>query len=288
MNPLLKEAQSLLEWPKLRTPEHPEPHTLIVLSGGMDSTALMYHMRSYYRNHFDGSLADIGVSAISFNYGQRHSRELQAAYASCHFADIPHMIVDISTIGALISNSALTSPDIEVPEGMYDADNMAITVVPNRNSILMNIAAGYAVNIGANYIASGMHSGDHAQYPDCRREFTESFNATLGLATDGEVSLLRPFVNMGKHHIVALGEHVNTPWQLTHTCYKNEIPACGRCGTCVERIEAFALAGISDLIDYDLAGSLYALNLLLGAEKITPEQAQGFSALLDVNMRRLH
>lgn len=204
---------------------------ILILSGGLDSTTMLYHLIEQGNE----------VQAISFNYGQRHKVELEKAAATCSKLKIPHKIIDISFIKELVSNSALTS-DMEVPEGHYADENMKNTVVPNRNMIMASIAIGYAVNLGYDAVALGVHSGDHAIYPDCRPEFIEKLNEVAKIANYTPVEILAPFLTMDKGDIATLGKSLGVDFSLTHTCYKGQETPCGVCGACVERQEAFEKA----------------------------------------------
>ena len=190
---------------------------------------------------------------LSFDYGQRHVKELE--YARRCAADIgaDHTVIDLSTITPLLRGSALTD-NIDVPEGHYAAPNMRLTVVPNRNAIMLAIAYAVAVAEGAGIVATGVHAGDHPIYPDCRPEFVEAFDRMERFATDGHAAeglhLYAPFVHMSKAEIVALGAALFVPYADTWSCYKGGIAHCGVCGTCVERREAFQLAGVADPTKY--------------------------------------
>ena len=214
--------------------------SLVVHSGGMDSTVLLYQLLQ----------AGDEVKALSINYGQRHSRELEAASALCTELGVEHRVADLSGLSDLLAGSALTSSDIEVPEGHYAEDNMKATVVPNRNMILLSVAAGWAISSKYDRIAYAAHSGDHAIYPDCRNEFAEALDGAIRLADWHEVTLYRPFVDMTKADIVSLGAKLRVPFEKTWSCYKGQDLHCGRCGTCVERREAFYLAGVEDPTTY--------------------------------------
>ena len=214
--------------------------SLVVHSGGMDSTVLLHKLVQ------EGD----EVKALSVNYGQRHSRELDRARALCAELGVEHRVADLSGLSDLLAGSALTSSDIEVPEGHYAEDNMKATVVPNRNMILLSVAAGWAISSKFDRIAYAAHSGDHAIYPDCRNEFAEALDGAIRLADWHEVSLYRPFVDMTKADIVSLGAKFEVPFEKTWSCYKGQDLHCGRCGTCVERREAFYLAGVEDPTTY--------------------------------------
>lgn len=214
--------------------------SIIILSGGLDSTTLLHKLLA----------EDKDVVALSFNYGQRHKKELEMAKATCEKMGVPHRIVDITSITDLVSNSCLTS-DTEVPEGNYADENMKKTVVPNRNMIMASIAIGYAVNIGAQEVALGVHAGDHAIYPDCRPEFIEALRAIAKIANYEPVDIYAPYLQMDKGDIVIEGVKLGVDYSLTWTCYKGGEKACGKCGSCTERLEAFQKAGITDLIEYE-------------------------------------
>lgn len=215
--------------------------TLVICSGGLDSVSLA-HM-----------IADQQTLTrlVSFDYGQRHRKELDFAARCATRLKVPHHVIDMRNIGAALTGSALTD-DIDVPDGHYAEETMKITVVPNRNAIMLTIAYGIAAANGDEAVATAVHGGDHFIYPDCRPAFTESFDAMQRAALDGyaDVRLSTPFVHRSKADIVTEGARVNTPFADTWSCYKGGQHHCGRCGTCVERREAFDLAGIEDPTTY--------------------------------------
>jgi 7-cyano-7-deazaguanine synthase len=206
---------------------------VVILSGGMDSTTLLYDMVNQGQE----------VKALSFHYGQRHAqKELICAAKTCEKLKVDHKIVDLSKIKHLISNSALTG-DIEVPEGHYEDESMMKTVVPNRNMIMLSIAIGYAENLDYKYVAIGNHSGDHAIYPDCRHEFIEALDKASKLGTYSEIRIFAPYTHLSKGDIATLGLKLGIDYDHdTWSCYKGGDEHCGKCGTCVERIEALAEA----------------------------------------------
>lgn len=206
-----------------------------ILSGGMDSTTLVYDLVSSGHEVF----------CISFNYGQKHIKELIASMITTNKLQLPHEVVDLSSISHLINNSALTS-NISVPEGHYTDDNMKATVVPNRNMIMLSIAAGYAINIGAVWVAYGAHAGDHTIYPDCRGDFVKAMNHAFSLCDFKPLSLYVPYLNMHKGEVCARGAKLSVPYKDTWTCYKGQEKPCGVCGSCVERAEAFDFANRKD------------------------------------------
>ena len=208
--------------------------TIVVCSGGLDSVSLACKVAAE---------ADL-LRLVPFHYGQRH--------ACGNRLGVPCDIVDISAVGKLLSGSALTD-DVDVPDGHYAEDSMKLTIVPNRNAIMLTIAFGIAAAQGADAVATAVHGGDHFIYPDCRPEFVDAFEAMQKQALDGyaDIRLYTPFVNIPKSAIVTEGARHNTPYAETWSCYKGGENHCGRCGTCVERREAFHLAGIPDPTVYD-------------------------------------
>jgi 7-cyano-7-deazaguanine synthase len=221
-----------------------KPKAVVIISGGMDSVTLLYLAASLGHD----------VKAISFDYGQRHKKELLYAQKNCQKLGIDHKIVDLQVINQLIQGSALTQENIEVPDGHYTAETMKITVVPNRNSIMMSIAVGYAISIGAEVVFAGMHTGDHTIYPDCRPIFLDAFDVSQRLANEGfsvpKFHIEAPFINIPKDGIAKLGHELGVDYKDTWSCYKGGEKHCGRCGTCVERKEAFRLAGVTDPTEY--------------------------------------
>lgn len=216
--------------------------TNVICSGGLDSVSLAYILAK------QGALARL----TSFDYGQRHRKELDYAGACAERLGVPHHVIDMRSIGAALTGSALTD-DIAVPDGHYAEDSMKITVVPNRNAIMLSVAYGISAAQGDDTVATAVHGGDHFIYPDCRPQFTQAFDAMQRAALDGyaEIALHTPFVLRSKADIVRDGARVDTPFAQTWSCYKGGALHCGRCGTCVERREAFHLAGIPDPTAYE-------------------------------------
>ncbi|MFT6270409.1 MAG: 7-cyano-7-deazaguanine synthase [Alphaproteobacteria bacterium] len=213
---------------------------VIIYSGGMDSYTVL-HLAKH--QGFD-------VHAVSFDYGQRHSKELLYAEKVTSKYNIPHKIVDISGINQLIGGSSLTS-NIDVPEGHYEEDSMKQTVVPNRNMILLSLAVGYAVSIKAEAVYFGAHSGDHAIYPDCRTEFVSAMNEVCKIANYDAIEVRAPFLKNDKIDILAQGIAMNLDYNETWTCYNGREKACGKCGACQERLEAFAENNAVDPLEYE-------------------------------------
>lgn len=221
--------------------------SVVLLSGGLDSTTLLYQSTS------DSDR----VVGVGFDYGQRHSRELSAAAMLAHGIGVRFITVDLRSVGEQLIGSALSDRSVEVPDGHYAEDTMKATIVPNRNAMMLNCAAAIAISYGADEVRAGMHAGDHPIYPDCRPEFVESLNATLEIGTESGVKVVAPFIHMTKGDIVRRGTELHVPYELTWSCYKGGADHCGRCGTCIERREAFIEAGVHDPTTYE-DESLYA------------------------------
>lgn len=217
--------------------------TVLVYSGGMDSTVLLYHLLK------EGAT----VAALSVDYGQRHKKELDLAREITQTLGVEHRVADLTTITGLLGGSSLTDPELRVPHGHYEEENMKSTVVPNRNMILLSVATGWAVSLKADCVSYAAHAGDHAIYPDCREEFADALDKTMRLADWQEIYLNRPFVSWTKADIVRRGAQLDVPFEKTWSCYEGGDQHCGRCGTCIERREAFHLAGVADPTEYSEA-----------------------------------
>lgn len=216
---------------------------IAVVSGGLDSVTLAHRLKA------DGW----DLHLLAFDYGQRHGRELEFARKCAARLEAALDVVDLTGLQPVLGGSALTD-DIEVPHGHYAAPSMSITIVPNRNAIFLAIAYAAAVSQGAQCVAIGVHAGDHFIYPDCRPAFIESFDAMQRVAIEGcadaSLHLSAPFVSMSKADIVRIGAALDVPFEETWSCYEGGEIHCGQCGTCVERREAFALAGVLDPTQY--------------------------------------
>ena len=221
---------------------------LVVCSGGLDSVTLAYKVAK------EGTLA----SLLSFDYGQRHNKEIDFAARCAKQLNTPHIVIDLSQVGAQLTGSALTD-DIDIPDGHYAEDSMKVTVVPNRNAIMMTIAFGLATSQKADTVAMAVHGGDHFIYPDCRPEFIQAFAKMQDLALEGlndsgnssgNIKLYTPYLHKDKTEIARDSAKYNVPVSETWSCYKGQDKHCGRCGTCVERLEAFHLAGLKDPTEY--------------------------------------
>lgn len=214
------------------------------VSGGLDSVTLAHVLAAEGHD----------LLCVSFDYGQRHAKEVDYAKRCAARLGAEHHVVDLRSVGTLLSGSALTDPDVEVPEGHYADASMAITVVPNRNAIMLSVAVGVAVARGAEAVATAVHAGDHPIYPDCRPAFIEAVEREARIGNEGFAvegfRVLAPFVGIPKDEIVRRGAAVGVPFVETWSCYVGGDVHCGRCGTCVERREAFDLAGVPDPTEY--------------------------------------
>jgi 7-cyano-7-deazaguanine synthase len=221
---------------------------IAIVSGGMDSVTLAHYLDA----------EGYAVHILAFDYGQRHRKELEFSAACAQRLDAPFDLIDLSSVGRHLTGSSLTDT-IAVPDGHYAEESMRITVVPNRNAIMLAVAYGVAVARGATVVAAAVHAGDHYIYPDCRQGFVDAFSSMQLLAVEGfghpDLALLAPFVGIGKHDIVTIGANLHVPYEETWSCYKGGDVHCGTCGTCVERKEAFALAGVVDPTVY-LGGTI--------------------------------
>lgn len=214
-----------------------------IVSGGMDSVTLAYWLKA---QGYD-------LELVSFDYGQRHRRELECAKHQAELLGAGHTVIDISGIRPLLKGSALTD-EVEVPHGHYAEESMRLTVVPNRNAIMLSIAWGLACSCEADVLACGVHAGDHFIYPDCRPEFIASLNESLRVGTvchrKDSLELIAPFVHHTKTDIAAIGGTLQVPFEHTWTCYEGGDIHCGKCGACTERQEAFRDSGVPDPTQY--------------------------------------
>lgn len=213
---------------------------VVLCSGGMDSVAALYWARAHQT-----------VSAVlSFDYGSKHNpRELPLAAEHARRLGVPHRVIRLDFIGQLFASDLLRSGG-EIPEGHYADDNMRRTVVPFRNGIMLAAAAGFAESAGAEGLVIAAHTGDHTIYPDCREEFMRAMGDAMKTGTYAGIELLRPFITLTKGQIAAEGAKLGVDFSRTWSCYKGGAVHCGKCGTCVERREAFQQAGLPDPTEY--------------------------------------
>ena len=205
---------------------------LVLFSGGLDSTVLATQMKQEAKE----------TRLLSIDYGQRHAKELDHSQKVADHLGLTHEILKLPQLGQILGGSSLTDKSISLPEGHYAEESMKSTVVPNRNMILLALAGGHALSLGFDTIAYAAHAGDHTIYPDCRPEFADAMDKALGLADWKDLNLHRPYVEMTKSDLVSLGDQLGAPLHLTWSCYAGGEIHCGKCGTCVERKEAFELA----------------------------------------------
>lgn len=215
------------------------PRSVVLLSGGMDSVCALYDAR-----------ARGPAAALTFDYGSKHNaREIPYAAWHCRQLGVRQEIVNLDFIGRLFVSDLLKSGG-PVPDGHYEEPAMKRTVVPFRNGILIAVAAGYAESIGAEELVIAAHAGDHAIYPDCRVPFMDAMAEAVGLGTYAGIRIARPFIAMDKATIARHGASMGIDYSMTWSCYKGSARHCGVCGTCVERREAFARAGLADPTEY--------------------------------------
>jgi 7-cyano-7-deazaguanine synthase len=221
-------------------------NVVVLCSGGMDSVTALYWAA---REH-------VVAAAVSFDYGSKHNAcELPFAAEHAKRLGVRHEVVRLDFMDRLFASDLLKSGGA-IPEGHYAAQNMKQTVVPFRNAIMLSIAVGFAESIAVEGLVIAAHGGDHTIYPDCRESFMSAMGDAMRLGTYAEVKLLRPFIAMDKGAIAAEGARIGVDFSRTWSCYKGGAIHCGKCGTCVERREAFAAAGLTDPTNYETLGPL--------------------------------
>ena len=209
--------------------------SITVLSGGLDSSVLAYYIQQQGTNQI----------CLTFDYGQRHNKEIESAKQITELLSVEHSIVDISSIKTLLGGSSLTD-DVPVPHGHYESESMKQTVVPNRNAIMLSLAYAKAVSVGASCISYAAHSGDHFIYPDCRPDFVQKLETAFQSGNDSSIGIYAPFLGWSKDEIVRLGIRMGVPFEKTWTCYEGGDIPCGKCGSCVERAESFSIVNEPD------------------------------------------
>lgn len=212
--------------------------TVIVVSGGMDSVTLMHEYKARV------------ALAVTFDYGSNHNaREIACARRQCALLGIEHLVIPLAFIGQYFKSSLLSGAD-DIPDGHYADENMKSTVVPFRNGIMLAVACGLAESRGLRHVLIANHGGDHAIYPDCRGGFIEAMGHAMREGTYEGVDILAPYTGITKGAIARRGAALGVDYSDTYSCYKGGERHCGTCGTCVERREAFAQAGVPDPTDY--------------------------------------
>ena len=213
--------------------------SVIIVSGGMDSTTLLYDRR------------DEIALAISFDYGSNHNaREIPYAEMHCKRLGIEHITIPLDFMHKYFRSSLLEGADA-IPEGHYAAENMKSTVVPFRNGIMLAVAAGVAESRNLTKLLIANHGGDHTIYPDCRPEFISAMDSATNAGTYVGVRVVAPYTNITKGDIARIGKKLGIDYAETWSCYKGGEKHCGKCGTCGERKKALASAGIEDTTEYE-------------------------------------
>ena len=219
---------------------------IILLSGGIDSTTALYHVRENF--HI--------VKAVSFDYGSKHNaKEIGLAKYHTDVLNIPHIVIKLPFINELFQSHLLKS-GASIPDGHYQEKIMKQTVVPFRNGIMLSIAGGLAESEKASKLIIAAHTGDHVIYPDCRSDFMKAMSESLRLGTYTETEIVRPFIDKDKTAIVQIGTKLGIDYSKTWSCYKGLENHCGSCGTCIERREAFINAGVLDPTEYISTGPI--------------------------------
>lgn len=225
---------------------------LVLFSGGLDSTTALAMACDKYGKE--------NVVALSVSYGQKHVKEIEASNKIAKYYGVEHIYLDLAKIFAYSDCSLLSKNDnIDVPLGEYakqleDANGETLsTYVPFRNGLFLSSAASIAISKNCEIIYYGAHADDAAgdAYPDCSPEFTKAINDAIYLGSGKKVSVVGPFVNMHKKDIVKIGLDLKVPYELTWSCYEGHDKACGKCGTCIDRIKAFEANGVKDPICYE-------------------------------------
>lgn len=214
-------------------------NSVIIVSGGMDSITLLY-------DHKD----EIALG-ISFDYGSNHNaREIPFAKMHCERLGIKHITINLDFMHKYFKSSLLDGAEA-IPEGHYADDNMKSTVVPFRNGIMLSIAIGIAESNNLDQVFIANHGGNHTIYPDCRPEFINAIDAAATAGTYNNVKVVAPYTKITKSDIARIGKKLGIDYTETWSCYKGGEVHCGKCGTCVERKEALAEAGIEDKTIYE-------------------------------------
>jgi 7-cyano-7-deazaguanine synthase len=215
--------------------------TVVLLSGGVDSSVLLYWCAKKKK---------MDVHALAIDYGQRHAREIESAREIAESLGVPFTVFEIKNLASILPGSSLTDPSVSVPHGHYKEETMKKTVVPNRNMIFISIATAFAIAHGMDGVAIAPHAGDHTIYPDCRPAFINLMARAVRVADWKKIKLWRPFNKVDKTTVVRVGYKLGVPFEKTWSCYEGGELHCGRCGACIERKEAFQLAEVPDPIQY--------------------------------------
>lgn len=217
---------------------------IVLVSGGLDSVCALHEAAAKHEV----------VAGLSFDYGAKHNhREIPFAALHCQQLGVRHEVLRLEFIAEHF-RSALLQTGTAIPDSHYEAPDMKQTIVPFRNGIFLATSAGFAESVGANAVVIAAHAGDHAIFPDCRPGFMDAMSRAIGLGTEGGVEIVRPFISLSKAQIIERGQLLRVDLSRTWTCYKGGERHCGTCGACVERREAFAVAGAPDPTLYSTRG----------------------------------
>lgn len=213
--------------------------SIIIVSGGMDSITMLYE----YKNEI--------ALAVTFDYGSNHAaKEIPFAKYHCEQLGIAHLIIPLSFMRDYFTSSLLEGSEA-IPEGHYEMENMKSTVVPFRNGIMLAIACGLAESRNLHKVMIANHGGDHAIYPDCRGTFINAMSEAMAYGTYEHIKIYAPYTGLNKSDIARRGAELGIDYSQTWSCYKGGEKHCGKCGTCIERQEAFRDAGIEDFTEYE-------------------------------------
>ena len=219
---------------------------VVLCSGGMDSVTALHWAARHHEV----------MAVLSFDYGSKHNhREIPFAAEHARNLQLPHEVVRLDFVEQRFTSALLRSGG-DIPDGHYEAATMKQTVVPFRNAIMLSIATGLAESRGATGLVIAAHGGDHAIYPDCREAFMQAMGTAMRHGTYAGIELLRPFIAWNKAQIAVEGTRLGVNYARTWSCYMGGRIHCGQCGTCVERREAFILAGLPDPTAYESTGPL--------------------------------
>lgn len=218
------------------------PRTVVIYSGGLDSTTLLYHLRAEGHE----------VKALSVDYGQTHrTREMAAAEAVCTRLNVQRRTVDLTALIEFFGRNALTNAGVALPEGAYAQETIGQTTVPNRNMVLLSVGIAWAATLKFDGVAFGAHGGVHTNYPDCKPPFAEAMDRAARVCDFEPIRVLAPFVDWVKADIVRRGAELGVPFEDTWSCYAGREQHCGRCGTCIDRRTAFLRADVTDPTNYE-------------------------------------
>ncbi len=210
---------------------------IVILSGGPDSVTTMYWAKS---QRYD-------VYTITFDYGQKGKKEIKIAEELSKELEIPNKVVDLTSLSEIYRGvTSLVDENIKLTKEFSEP-----IIVPFRNGVFISIAVAYADSIGANTILYGAHASDEPYYPDCRKEFYKAFEKAANLGTGKLIEIKSPFSDIPKSEILKIASEIGVPLEETWSCYLSGEKHCGRCESCINRMNAFIEVGIKDPTDYE-------------------------------------